>query len=58
MINIVWIVDFDFFISYGFYICEGCKNFVVFKMGEFLYYVVVVVVFFRRIEERGEGCDI
>lgn len=49
--------DLDLSISYGFHAREGCKNLVVFKTGELLYYVAAVAVFFRRIEERGEGRD-
>lgn len=49
--------DLDLSISYGFHTREGCKNLVVFKTGELLYYVAAVAVFFRRIEERGEGRD-
>lgn len=51
------ISDLDLSISYGFHAREGCKNLVVFKTGELLYYVAAVAVFFRRIEERGEGRD-
>lgn len=51
------IFDLDLSISYGFHAREGCKNLVVFKTGELLYYVAAVAVFFRRIEERGEGRD-
>lgn len=49
--------DLDLSTSYGFHAREGCKNLVVFKTGELLYYVAAVAVFFRRIEERGEGRD-